>query len=201
MKPDTVKRPPDYAAMNALLRLLMSMRSITGTYNITQGTILTGFTGTPDALGMDNTLDAPGWGFIFGSQDPEIRFRAAENGWLTKATNLTSPFVQTDTRDLGLRTALELTQDFKIQLDVKKSTTSSFQEIFRYDESIDDYAVSVQAERAAIASPLSQSALPLRTMRACHQRYSNNLKRTLLQSSKDSRTLPATVTKANHKMF
>lgn len=140
MKPDTVKRPPDYAAMNALLRLLMSMRSITGTYNITQGTILTGFTGTPDALGMDNTLDAPGWGFIFGSQDPEIRFRAAENGWLTKATNLTSPFVQTDTRDLGLRTALELTQDFKIQLDVKKSTTSSFQEIFRYDESIDDYA-------------------------------------------------------------
>lgn len=139
MKPDTVKRPPDYAAINAFLRLLMSMRSITGTYNITQGTILTGFTGTPDVMGFDNTLDAPGWGFIFGSQDPNIRFRAAENGWLTKATNLTSPFVQTDTRDLGLRTSLELTPDFKIQLDVKKSTTSSFQEIFRFDADVDDY--------------------------------------------------------------
>jgi len=139
-KADTVKQPPDYAAINAFLRLLMSMRSITGTYTITQGTILTGFTGTPDVLGQDNTLDAPGWGFILGSQDPNIRFKAAQNNWLTKATNLTAPFVQNDTRDLGLRTALELTSDFKIQLDVKKSTTSTFQEIFRYDPSITDYA-------------------------------------------------------------
>lgn len=138
-KPDTVKKAPDYAAINAFLRLLMSMRSVTGTYNINQGTILTGFTGTPDVLGQDNTLDAPGWGFILGSQDPNIRFKAAENGWLTKAPNLTAPFVQNDTRDLGLRTTLELTTDLKIQLDVKKSTTSSFQEIFRYDPALDEY--------------------------------------------------------------
>ncbi|MBL7863474.1 MAG: cell surface protein SprA [Cyclobacteriaceae bacterium] len=140
-KPDTVKQPPNYAAINTFLRLLMSMRSITGTYNITQGTILTGFTGTPDALGMDNTLDAPGWGFILGSQDPDIRFKAAEKGWLTKAPTLTAPFVQNDTRDLGIRTALELSSDFKIQLDVKKTTTSSFQEIFRFDPdpTINDY--------------------------------------------------------------
>ncbi len=138
-KVDTVKKPPDYAAINAFLRLLMAMRSVTGTYNITQGTILTGFTGTPDVLGQDNTLDAPGWGFIFGSQDPNIRFKAAQNGWLTKAANLTAPFMQTDTRDLGLRTALELTPDLKIQLDVKKSTTSAFQEIFRYDPFVGDY--------------------------------------------------------------
>jgi len=138
-KVDTVKKPPDYAAINAFLRLLMSMRSITGTYTINQGTILTGFTGTPDVLGQDNTLDAPGWGFILGSQDPNIRFKAADNGWLTKATNLTAPFVQTDTRDLGIRTALELTPDFKIQLDVKKGTSSSFQEIFRFDPDANDY--------------------------------------------------------------
>jgi cell surface protein SprA len=140
-KPDTVKQAPDHAAVNAFLRLLMSMRSITGTYNVTQGTILTGFLATPDVLGQDNTLDAPGWGFILGSQDPNIRFKAAENGWLTKAPNLTAPFVQNETRDLGLRTALELSSDFKIQLDVKKTTTSSFQEIFRFDPdvAVNDY--------------------------------------------------------------
>ncbi|MDZ4716604.1 MAG: cell surface protein SprA [Cytophagales bacterium] len=138
-KADTVKQPPDYAAVNAFVRLLMSMRSVTGTYTVTQGTILTGFTGTPDALGMDNTLDAPGWGFILGSQDPTIRFKAARNGWLTKASNLTAPFVQNETRDLSLRTALELTSDFKIQLDVKKTSTSAFQEIFRYDPFTDQY--------------------------------------------------------------
>lgn len=138
-KADTVKQEPDYAVVNTFLRLLMSMRTITGTYTIGQGTILTGFTGTPDVLGQDNTLDAPGWGFILGSQDPNIRFRAAENGWLTKATQLTAPFAQNDTRELGIRTALELTTDLKIQLDVKKSTTSSFQEIFRYDSDLDEY--------------------------------------------------------------
>jgi cell surface protein SprA len=136
---DTVKQSPNYALVNGFLRLLMSMRSITGTYNINQGTILTGFTGTPDVMGQDNTLDAPGWGFILGSQDPNIRFKAAEKGWLTKASNLTAPFVQTDSRDLGLRTALELTPDLKLQLDVKKSSSSSFQEIFRYDPALDEY--------------------------------------------------------------
>ena len=139
-KADTVSRPPNYVVVNTFLRLLMSMRNITGTYNVTQGTIMAGFTGTPDALGMDNTLQAPGWEFILGSQDPNIRFQAAEKGWLTKAPNLTTPFTQIETHDLSIRTSLELTPDFKIQLDVKKTSTSSFQEIFRYDPITDEYA-------------------------------------------------------------
>ncbi len=132
-KPDTVKQPPNNFALKGLLRLMMSIRNLTATYNVTQGTILPGFLPTPSLLGMDAGWNAPGWGFVFGGQDPNIRFKAAENGWLTKSTKLTTPFSQSMTKDLGIRTAMELSQDLKIQLDVKKTTTSSFQEIFRYN--------------------------------------------------------------------
>jgi len=133
-KPDTVKQPPNNYAIKGLLRILMSLRSVTATYNITSGTILPGFLPSPTIGGMDNSWTAPGWGFILGSQDANIRHVAVQNKWLSTSPLLTTPFSQNETRDLGIRTALELSQDFKIQLDVKKTTTSSFQEIFRHED-------------------------------------------------------------------
>ena len=132
-KPDTVRVPPNNYAIKGLLRLLMSMRSLTATYTVTSGTILPGFLPSPNLMGMDNSWTAPGWGFILGSQDPDIRKRAAENKWLSRSPKLTTPFSQSQVKDLGIRTALELSPDFKVQLDVKKTTTSSFQEIYRFD--------------------------------------------------------------------
>lgn len=132
-KPDTVKQPPNNYALKGLLRLLMSVRSITATYNINSGTILPGFLPSPNLMGMDNAWNAPGWGFILGSQDPGINKRAAENQWLSRSSKLTTPYSQNQTRDLGIKTALELTPDLKIQLDVKRTSTSSFQEIYRFD--------------------------------------------------------------------
>ena len=35
-------------------------------------------------FGNNNIYDSPGWKFVFGSQDSEIRRVAAENGWLVK---------------------------------------------------------------------------------------------------------------------
>jgi cell surface protein SprA len=130
---DTVKKPPELGAIKGLLRLLMSVRNISGTYTLTQGTILPGFTPTPNLFGMDKGWDAPGWGFVLGSQNPGVRFRARDNGWLTTSPVLTTPFSQSQTRDLGLRASIEPTTDLKIQLDVKKTANTTFQEIFRFD--------------------------------------------------------------------
>jgi len=132
-KPDTVKKPPDLYAIKGILRLLMSVRNVNGTYSLTRGTVLPGFLPTPKYLGMDEVFNAPGWGFVFGSQDPNIRFKAASNGWLTTNHRLTTPFIQTQNRDLGMKANLEPASELKIQLDVKKNSTSSFQEIFRFD--------------------------------------------------------------------
>jgi cell surface protein SprA len=135
--PDTVKTTP--GLVKGFARLLMSLRSINGTYSLTEGTILPGFNRTPKFLGMDEDWQAPGWGFIVGKQDPRIRFEAAEKGWLTESSSLTLPFTQTRNEMLNLRANVDPSPDFKIQLDVKKEGTSSYQEIFRYDSLGDNF--------------------------------------------------------------
>ncbi|HRG80692.1 MAG TPA: cell surface protein SprA, partial [Cyclobacteriaceae bacterium] len=58
---------------------------------------------------------------------------AGEKGWLTTNQKLTTPFSQNQMKDLGLRASIEPTPDFKIQLDVKKNSLTSYQEIYRMD--------------------------------------------------------------------
>ncbi len=133
VKPDTVKTPRDLFALKGIMRLIMSLRNISGNYNLSRGTILPGFTPTPYLFGNDKSGTAPGWNFILGGQDPNIRFKASDNDWLSKSPKLTTPFSQLETKDISVKASVEPTTDFKIQLDVKKTSTSSFSEIYRYD--------------------------------------------------------------------
>jgi cell surface protein SprA len=132
-QPDTVKRPPELKAVKGLLRLIMSLRNITGTYSLNQGTILPGFTPVPYLFGMDKDWNAPGWGFVLGQQDPNFQIKAGENGWLTTNQKLTTPYTQNQMQDMGLRASVEPSADLKIQLDVKKNSMTSYQEIYRID--------------------------------------------------------------------
>jgi cell surface protein SprA len=135
-KADTVKSTP--GLIKGFFRLLMSVRSVNATYSLSEGTILPGFTESPKFLGMDEQWRAPGWGFVLGKQDPGIRQKAAQNNWLTQTSSLTMPFSQIRNESLTLRANVEPSTDFKIQIDVKKEGTSSYQEIFRYDSTIYD---------------------------------------------------------------
>lgn len=128
-------------AGKGLLRLLMSVRSVNFTYSIREGTILPGFMPTPKLLGMDRDFLAPGWDFITGSQDPNIRFRAAENDWMAKSSFLTTPFSQNMQEDLNIRSNIEPLSDLKIQLDARRSSSGNYQELFRFDsDSLNDFA-------------------------------------------------------------
>ena len=133
-KTDTVKTAPPL--IKGFFRLLMSVRSLNATYSLSEGTILPGFAGTPYLFGMDKSFSEPGWGFILGSQDPAIR----KNVTLTKNTTLTMPFSQVRNENITIRANVEPAPDFKVQLDVKKEATSAYQEIFRYDSIVSDYA-------------------------------------------------------------
>ena len=137
---DTVQTK-DNKGLKKILRFLMGVRSINFTYNVTEGTLLPGFTPRPYLFGLDSGFNAPGLGFVFGSQDPGIRQRAADNDWLTKNPDLTTPFTQSRATDLNLRALVEPLKDFKIQLDAKKTEVTEFQETFRFDTtlSVQDY--------------------------------------------------------------
>jgi cell surface protein SprA len=115
-------------------KLMMSVRSINGTYTVSDGTTLPGFNRTPSLFGMDNDWSAPGWNFILGSQDPDFRKEAAAKGWLTTNTLLTTPFSQAHMVNLNIRSNIEPARDLKIQLDMKKETMSSYQEIYRNND-------------------------------------------------------------------
>jgi len=134
-QPDTVRRPPELKGLKALARLAMSVRNITGTYTVNEGTILPGFTESPYLFGMDKTWSQPGWGFVLGSQkvDP-----ANYQKYLTKSTRLTTPFSQQQTQDLSVRANVEPANDLKIQLDIKRNSNTSFQEIYRWVDTIYD---------------------------------------------------------------
>ena len=130
-KEDTVKSAPPF--VRGFFRLLMSARSINGTYTRNEGMQLPGFDPTPKYFGMDEKWSAPGWKFILGGQDANFRYKAAENNWLVQKKNLTKPYVQTRDENISLRATLEPSQDFKVQIDVKKEVSSSFNTIFRWD--------------------------------------------------------------------
>ena len=118
---------------NGILRFLMSIKNFNASYNIRETTTLPGFLKTPFLFGMDSSWNAPGVGFILGSQDPNIRFSAAENDWLTTNPDLTNPFMQTFTNDFSVKSSIEPFRDLKIQLDAIRSNSAAFQEIYRYD--------------------------------------------------------------------
>ncbi len=128
-QPDSVRKPPELKTVKGLLRLLMSVRNITGTYTRTEGTILPGFTGTPHLFGMDKNWSQPGWGFVTGKQNIDP---SQFDDYLTKSKKLTTPFSQSKTEDLSIRAALEPASDLKVQLDVKRNTNTAFQEIYRW---------------------------------------------------------------------
>lgn len=137
-KADTVKEKTVPPLIKGLLRTLMSIRSVNGTYSLTEGTTLPGYTATPKLLGMDDGWNSPGWDFIFGGQDPAVRYRAANAGYITTNSTLTAPFTQRRDKAINLRMNVEPSADFKIQLDVKKESSSIYQEIFRFDSSNPD---------------------------------------------------------------
>ncbi len=128
---DIIKPQPNF--VRSVTRLLMAIRGIQVNYSIDESTSLAGFLPTPGILGMNSVNSAPGLDFITGSQDPNIRYRASENGWLTKSSILNTPFLQMKTQHLTYRTAIEPFRDFKIQLEGRWSRTDNYQELYRQD--------------------------------------------------------------------
>ena len=130
---DSAKVKKELKGLKGFLRALMMVRSVNMSYSIKDGTNLPGFRKSPFLLGMDTTWNSPGMDFILGNQDPDVRRRAAENGWLVNNPELSNPFRQLQTVDFSIKSTIEPFSNFKIQIDMKKSKTSEYREIYRTD--------------------------------------------------------------------
>ncbi|MFC4873390.1 cell surface protein SprA [Negadavirga shengliensis] len=130
-----------------LLKFLMMIKEVNFRYQITEGTFLPGYLENTGLLGMDRSFMNPGLGFIFGSQNSNVRFDLANNGVLAPSTALTQTFRQNETKNLQISSLVEPIRDFRITLDLRKRETGDYTEIFRRSSPGSDSYTSVNPNR------------------------------------------------------
>ncbi|WP_281615851.1 cell surface protein SprA [Flammeovirga sp. SubArs3] len=121
------------------IRLATMLKDIDMTYSENNSTTLPGYMPTAEYFGFDSKYNAPGAPFILGSQDPNIRFEAAESGWLAPSEYLNNQFVQQKREEYRVRANIEPFKDFKITLTSTSSKTEAYSEVFRFDGAIGTY--------------------------------------------------------------
>lgn len=127
----------EYAA-----RLLMSVKNVTVTYSTTKGTLLSGYRQNTNMMGMDGNFDGPTPGFIFGSQS-DIRDEAIRKDWLVKTQSLNTPYTNTSSQNLNIRSNVEPIPDFKIEVTALRTQARSNSEFFKWSEhdTLDDGSI------------------------------------------------------------
>jgi cell surface protein SprA len=137
-------RPPGDAAadttreknrfLKAVLRSLMTARSLNFTFARTNGTLLPGYLPKTHLFGLDNDLTAPGLPFILGKQYDldNLYKKAASNGWYTGSSEyLNTPLSSLLTETLTLRTTLEPFRAFNIQVDARRQLARNDEVFYR----------------------------------------------------------------------
>ncbi|WP_257657384.1 T9SS outer membrane translocon Sov/SprA [Parapedobacter lycopersici] len=118
--------------------LLTSIKNINAAYTRVQNTFLPGYLPKTNMLGYDFDRNAPGWGFLFGSQR-DIRMRAAANGWITTDTLQTQLYMNSLTEDFSLRAMMEPFRDLNIELTAVKLNNRNYTSSFQYTGETDNY--------------------------------------------------------------
>lgn len=129
-------RKPPAKPVQVLTRLLMSVQKINFSYASTNSTLFPGVLSVPSFFGIDQRNGAPGVGFVLGSQSPDIKTNASQNGWLSKSPLQNNSYGQGNTTNLNLRITLEPFKDLDIQLEAKKTRGANYSEVFRYNTNI-----------------------------------------------------------------
>ncbi|WP_407426629.1 cell surface protein SprA [Arcticibacter sp.] len=118
--------------------LLTGVKSMTGAYTLSQGTFLPGYTPGTNVLGYDLDENAPGWGFLLGSQQ-DIRSKAVVSGWITRDTLLNQLYVKSKKEDISIRATIEPLKDLRIELTATKSSNFNYSTNFRFNSAIGDF--------------------------------------------------------------
>jgi cell surface protein SprA len=112
----------------------MAVRTAKFTYTQGNGTILPGFYPKPDALGNNWSVNAPGLGFVFGSQK-DIRQTASDNEWITTDTMLNTPYITKFTENMNFNISVEPLKDLRIEFVGNKQFSVTHQEYYKANAS------------------------------------------------------------------
>jgi cell surface protein SprA len=117
-----------------LARGIMMIKNVSVTYALTGGQALPNFLPSSQYAGMDSRYNyAPGFLFTTGWYDERLRERSAENNWLSKWPQQTTPYTSTTSKDFSYRSSIEPHGSLKIELNGMYKLSKSLSEYLIYD--------------------------------------------------------------------
>ena len=137
-EPDSIKKKDPLTARDFLdgsLKLMMMVKNLNVTYSENNGTFIPGFNPKSEILGM-NTQNrmAPGWGFVFGSQN-DIVGDAINNNWLsTRDKFINTRVAFTKQNNFNWRASVEPFKKMRIDLEGKRTETFTDSYFYRLDD-------------------------------------------------------------------
>ncbi len=130
---DTVREK--YRFVKAVLRSLMTARSLNFTYVRSNGTLLPGYMPKTQQFGFNRGFTAPGLPFIIGKQydlNELYNLAAINHDWYTPNSEyLNTPLSSLLTETMTLRTTLEPFRSFNIQLDARRQLIRNREVFYR----------------------------------------------------------------------
>ncbi len=131
----------------AILRFLMMVRNVSGTYQRNEGILLPGYTPNTQMFGMDPSFTAPGIPFVIGQQNTDLlgnpsgnfALDAAENGWISNSSFLNQQYTETYQETWNVRANIEPINHLKIELTANRQEGRSKNSFFRFDEELGEY--------------------------------------------------------------
>lgn len=116
-----------YKGFNAFVRGLLMVRSINGSYKVTNNTVLPGYLLTPNYFGL--TGDAPGVPFILGSQNLALLKASGIAGdWFSRSSAQNQPITQTYKEDITVKATIEPFKAFRINANASYSHGGNYSE-------------------------------------------------------------------------
>lgn len=128
-------------ALGFVSRLLMTVRNISGTYTLNDGTLLPGYSQESGVLGMNGSSFGL-TNFVFGKQGYDFLGRAngynvstfaRDNNWLVQNENLNKQFTTTHSANLQMKATLEPFKDFNINLNLNRNYSRNSGEFYRWN--------------------------------------------------------------------
>jgi len=139
-------------------RLLMTVRNVSGTYSLDDGTQLPGTNQESRILGMNSNNFGMG-AFVFGKQGYDLLGRengysiadlSASNGWLVQNENLNKQFTTTHSTKFNLRATLEPLKDLNIEMKLNRNYGRNSGEFFRWNTTSQQFEGQSRFESATL---------------------------------------------------
>jgi cell surface protein SprA len=131
-------------------RLLMSLRTVSTTYALTDGMVLPGFTEEAQIGGLNRRTigDANMRGFVAGSQQRDLFGRntgfefaphVANQGWIVDTSSLNAQHTVMHAQNIGVRASLEPFKDLKVDITMTRNFMDNSSEFYRFNDSIQSF--------------------------------------------------------------